>query len=46
MDENLNCFIADTKESTTIGDESKIVYNTLSDLSDLKASGTEIYFDD
>ena len=46
MDGNLNCFIADTKEPTTIGDESKIVYNTLSDLSDLKANGTEIYFDD
>ena len=28
MDGNLNCFIAGTKEPTTIGDESKIVYNS------------------
>lgn len=45
MNENLQCYIADTEEKTVISDETKIEYNTLSDLSNLKTTGTEVYLD-
>ena len=45
MNENLQCYIANTEEKTVISDETKIEYNTLSDLSNLKTTGTEVYLD-
>lgn len=45
MNQLTPCFIADTNERTTIGDSDKIIYNTLSDLSDLRNNGTKVYFE-